>query len=130
MDSLVDWKLIAPGIALTVERVYALWQRRRPHLPAAPLSRCGRLLGRIAVYEVTLATRDLDLSTERMKVEARDAQIAAQEVMIEALRTQLRSAGARGGLLDIPVGIPPNGIERRNGPHERRKTRSSNAITT
>lgn len=135
MDFLVDWRIASPIAALVIERGYALWRRPRPHLPAAPLSRIGRVTGRVASYESLLAVERTLRATAEIKVESRDAQIATQEILLQAkdaqiaeLKARLPSAVSASGLFDlIPIGTPPSGSERRLNPHERRRTRSSTA---
>lgn len=126
MDWFASWQLIAAA-ALAAERAYAVARRRRPHLPTPPLSRVGQIIGRIGSYEVLLATRDLRIESLVTQLEAAKERAAAQDATIAALRGQSSSDVYEVYLSSLPVGIPPTSNERRQNPHDRRRTRAASA---
>jgi hypothetical protein len=128
MDWLDSWKLLPP-LLVALDRLYALWRRSRPHRPDAPLARIWRLVGRglgaYAVCQIQSATKDVRLSAQSIQIEARDQQITALKTENSLLK-QLLEAASPGSLRGLPGATPPNGIERRLGPSDRRKTPAAN----
>lgn len=106
-DGGASWFVTVAGVLAAADRAYWLYRKRfRPHLPQAPLSFTGRVVGRFASNETLLAVA-------RIKNESLRVQLEAEQAKNKALQAQLDLLHFDGSFSDLPDTMLVSLIEKR-----------------